>query len=275
VFEMLPAVASTATDAALLRTRRRNGRVVRVWLDRPWLVSGDLERLAVIVNQSTVGRDPAGRRGEPAGALVASQFPRNVFAATNFDGSGLDVAVHNVSFDQARGRWFCDIQLSGALGYRPWVSLNVARFQPDAIAGQHLSLVVDGSPFRLGADRFVSVRRMPAGQLLVTVNGDDHNGVPNESGGFVFNAMAVTVQTADATIADPDLRWTNAGQVVTLQRMAQGQWRRTFTLNSVAAPARLVIAEAEPVMRDTGSGSFVSLDPVFVETVDLPDTWLP
>jgi hypothetical protein len=275
VYEVLPAVATTSSDAAVVRTRRRNGRMVRVWLERPWLESGDNERLAVIVNRSTVGRDPAGRRGEPAGPLALGQFPRSVFSGANFDNTGLDVAAHAVSFDAARGRWFADIQLAGALGYRPWISLSLARFQADAIPGQHLSVVVDGSPLRLGPDRTVTVRRKPNGQLQVSVTGDDHNGVPNEHGGFAVNTIAITVQTADPAIADPDLRWGDAGQVVTLTRTAQGAWSRTFTLNSVAAPARLLFVEVEPTLRDTGSGSFVGLDPVFVETVELPNTWLP
>jgi hypothetical protein len=37
----------------------------------------------------------------------------------------------------------------------------------------------------------------------------------------------------------------------------------------------LLLVEVEPALRDTGSGSFVAVDPVFVEAVELPNSWLP
>ena len=129
-----PAVAEVIPAFARGDDGSHSGQVLRVYLDRPWLVSGDGEQLAVILASTLVGRDPIVPGAGPAAGPVAADFPRAVSEASGVNGLH-DVVGHAVTFDAASGRWFADIELASTFGYRPFVRLTVARYQPDSIDG--------------------------------------------------------------------------------------------------------------------------------------------
>lgn len=281
IVDVVPAF-STRTRATGQRIDvSRNGASIRVWLARPWLESGDGERLAIVLDPSgdrvrtSLARDPGAFGGGPATPLGPTSFPAAASVEGNVDGRGDAVATHDVRYDADRQRWASDIELRGNLGYRPWIRLALARYQPDAIQGAHLSPIEFPQPLRLGPDREVSVRRTGR-RITVVVTGSDHDGVPDGSGGRLYNAINVQAQVADATISDPDLAWTDAEAPITLDRPRRGRWNgELFPTGDLlsGAPVRLVITETEPVPAHSGVG--VEQPVIYVETVEIPEAWIP
>lgn len=59
------------------------------------------------------------------------------------DASGpIEVAPHDVFFDDVRQLWYCDIEIDHGRSYWPFVRLALARYQPASDSGAHLSDVV-------------------------------------------------------------------------------------------------------------------------------------
>ena len=134
-----------------------SGQLLRVYLDRPWLVTGEGEELAVVIDPSgstgtVLGRDPivpgAGRTAE----LTTADFPRAKTIIPSLDGL-VAIVGHEVSFDADSGRWYSDIELAAGFGYRPFLRLTLCRFQPDSVPGATLSPFVTVDPVRLGVVR--------------------------------------------------------------------------------------------------------------------------
>jgi hypothetical protein len=275
VHEILPASTATTQSSPTLRRHTRNGQLLRIWLDRPWLSSGDFERLGVVVDQCRLGRDPGADGGTPAPAVLSTgSFDREAFVVTDVDGSGHDVAVYDVTYNEARQRWYADVEVVLTSGYRPWITLALARHQADAIAGAHLSPVVVETSLRLGLRRDVSVRPTGSGTVRVTVTGDDHDGVDAPLGGKVFNEITVTVQEADTGVADPDLRWNDLSSTV-LARQQVGLWRSVVASPAGSGgPLRVLVVEREPIPRHEGPEDVVRPVAVFVETIEFPNAWL-
>ena len=276
------------------RMLRVEGRRLRLRLARPWLVTGDGERLAVLVDREPVGlpattrfgRDPI-NTGVPDGSPTLDSFPSADFVrrgqtATLPDGTSVtvDIAGHTPVFDEARGDWTVDL-IVDTPDYRPAIRLALARFQPDSINGAALSVVSFLDVVRLGVDRDIAITRGPSATrqsptVAVSVTGADHGGRLNAAGGTAFNQVRVTVQEADASISDPDLRWRSTGTVVELTRTAgstETTWDGEVFLPPALGPLRLLVEELEPVVRDdgTGEGAIDDVDLVNVETVVLPE----
>ena len=55
--------------------------------------------------------------------------------------------------------WYCDLQLDAGASYFPFVRLALARYQPNSIAGEHLSRVVFPDFAQLVAERTATTRR--------------------------------------------------------------------------------------------------------------------
>jgi hypothetical protein len=263
VAEVIPAFART--EAAPVA---HSGQVLRVYLDRPWLVTGDGEQLAVILDQPTVvpptttavGRDPIVTGSGPATGPVAEDFPRAVTVAATGDGEHV-VVGHAVAFDATTGRWFADIELAPTFGYRPFLRLTVARYQPDSVAGAELSPFVTLEAVRLGAVRTTSAVRAKA-TAVVVVTGIDALG----------SAVQVTVEEPDPTIADKDLRWRPVGDPVRLGQRLDGddsEWSGVVDLPSEDGDLRLVIEELEPGLREVDGVTTPVETVVFVEVVEV------
>lgn len=282
VVHVVPAFALTepaGTNVNVI-SRTRNGRMVRVWCERPWLVSGDFERLAVVlpdtgVDGTTWARDPGAAAFGAGMPLAAADFPlATVFPSVD---GGPDVAAHEVGFDPDRNQWYAEIEVAGDTSYRPWVQLALARHQQDAISGQHLSGIVYPPALRLGALRTYRVTDLGVGSdIEVRVLGDDHDGVPDGSGGTAYNAFTVTVQEHDPGVTDPALAWFDTGQVEPLTRDASGySWTGTFSIVGVGgATYRLVITETEPVLSEVTGVTTLERVVSSVEAIELPGSFV-
>ena len=189
-----------------------------------------------------------------------------------------DLAVHPVAFDAESGRWYADIQIATGTHYRPFVTLTLARHQPDSLSGLTTSTFVTLEPVRLGVNRTVNVVD-GIGTADVTVTGVQHDGIPDRSsagGPPVLNSVRVTVQEADPDVLDADLRWatsgTNAGSTfLATQTTTAGitTWTTAMTLPAVTTAQRLLIEELEPVARSVSGTVTMDGNVVFVDTVEL------
>ena len=54
----------------------------------------------------------------------------------------MDIAPHDVFYDEQRQLWYCDIEVTWGASYFPFIRLALARYQPDALDSAHLSHVV-------------------------------------------------------------------------------------------------------------------------------------
>lgn len=287
IYEVIPASSFTETVEAAKITRRRNGRLVRVWLKAPWFTSGNGERLAVLLDRSPgaiptntrYGRDVITKGPDIPNAPAAADFPRRT-DTVNAD-AATAAAGHAVTYDPARGMMYSDIEVN-APGYRPFVRLTLAALQPNAIAGAYLSPPVHLDPMKLGTDRTVVVEAATSGPnfgVKVTVTGVEHKGILNapQTLGFI-NLWRITWQEADPNIADPDLKWVDIGSQTLLFRNAgpaETTWFRNFVQFPVSAnPLRAIIEEAEPSVVDNGGTPANSYENIVSqEIVEIPADW--
>ncbi|MFE0520865.1 hypothetical protein [Streptomyces sp. NPDC058954] len=175
------------TDGSGTITRLRQGGGLRVFLERPWYVSGDDEALAVLTWATTsapddvlpvvsvAGRDPLRDTGAPPAVLTPGQF--NAPAAVRADlpeaNRTLEVLPHQAEFDRERGRWFADLDLAPVVAgsYFPFVRLALARYQPWTATGvPRLSPAIQTESIQLPPHRRLIVTRA-RGKATVTVDG--------------------------------------------------------------------------------------------------------
>ncbi|WP_035850831.1 hypothetical protein [Kitasatospora azatica] len=178
---------STAPDGT--RTSRRTGGV-RVYLARPWYSSGDGELLGVLLGDpdgqdypqpaplapfvTHWGADPVFNSEALTHGPAESDFPnavdtRNDVPLTN--GTLVEVVGHPVQFDEQRGLWYCDIELTGApeQTYWPFLRLALARYQPNSLPGLELSEAVLTDFVNLPTPRTVTLTPDPAGPDAFTL----------------------------------------------------------------------------------------------------------
>ncbi len=251
VESLIPAFARTRPDP---QNVTHDGHVVRVYLERPWNITGDGEAFAVLVERSPgavasasrLGRDPVVTGASDVMPLSVAAFTAAYETIANYDGIH-DLALHEVVYDEASGRWFADIAVNTD-AYRPFLQLVIARYQADSIFGKQLGPEVMLEPLRLGVSRSVTVTPNGDGYDVV-VTGIEHAGMP--AGEDAQNEITVTLQQADPGIADADLRWLTDLQVVVLQRTAGPDgtnWSGHLTVEQSDTPQRFVIEESEPAL---------------------------
>ncbi len=274
VEEIVPAFARTVVETEDSIRVTHSGSVLRVYVRRPWFSTGRGETLGVLLDTGAVagvlpestriGRDPLVAGTGTEQLLALDDWTRATETAVAIDAVH-DVAGHEMTFDEGRGLWFTDIELSGDIGYRPFVALALARYQPESIAGAHLSSIVRPDPVRLGPTRLVIVDRQDDGAAVTVIGGD------------AGNVMTVTVQQANPDIADPDLRWEDllAPVELTRQPLATGaQWEGTMVLPVGDGELRLLIADGEPATRQVDGTAEAVHNTVYVETVAIPTRWV-
>jgi hypothetical protein len=176
------------SEPGVVRHRRLGGRL-RVELARPWNLSGPGELLAVVVAPSgaaaggavpvrsrpyvsRVRRDPIWATPNPAGTVLEAMVGGAVRGDATLAESGDPVVAMGYPPVPAGDRWYVDVELPvpAAGSYSPFAGLAVARYQPDSVAGLHLSRVVRTELVQLLPDRTLTVRDA-GGQLLVTLDG--------------------------------------------------------------------------------------------------------
>jgi hypothetical protein len=69
----------------------------------------------------------------------------------------VNVAPHDVFFDEERQLWYSDIEVTWGASYYPFIRLALARYQPESINGAHLSNVVLADFMPLIPDRWLNV----------------------------------------------------------------------------------------------------------------------
>lgn len=270
-------------DTSMLgrRGRERIGGGVRVYLERPWWVSGGGEMLAVVmaanpplgpqaVLPSDLGKLATQWGVDPVHAGAAtpenpsvSNFPLRVLDANpralpELPGVDFAVAGHAVGFDETRDLWYCDIDIDTGATYFPFVRLALARWQPSSLGGLDLSPVVLADYVQLAADRVATVvpqliigRHSKPG-YNVTLTGPSYDTTLTDQKGL---RAQVTVQQRVQGLPGP-LAWRSVGKPVELVRSVQSGPQVTFTgtvalPNGVtAADARLLFEEFERVETD-------------------------
>jgi len=274
VSHVLPAFSRRVKNTPTKITVTHDGRVLRAFLERPWNESGAGELLGVATDLPGVaatalsltrwGRDPlnvgAGARVRPG----PTSFQKAVATVANIDGR-FGVAGHRPVLDTQRNLWLADIQVNAAFGYRPFVQLHLCRYQPDSLAGLHVSDTVSTETLRLGAQRVVTFTKKPGRQVEVKLVGPDR-----------VNTVTVRLQQVDPTINDPDLRWVDVGAPVTLTRTGSTSLAThtgAISAPAAAVPRRLVVEDSEPVSREQGGVLVGSLDVAYREVVQLPTAW--
>ncbi|MFD4839250.1 hypothetical protein ACFWP0_17225 [Achromobacter sp. NPDC058515] len=235
----------TAGAAKLDITRLGNG--LRVWLERPWFSSGDGELLGVVIygdgqNFTDVpdaltplvtqwGMDPLWDAPQPKHRTRVSDFAARVLdedvLLQEIPARRVRVVGHRVRWDDARARWYCDIELDPGRSYMPFVRLALARYQPHAIDSAKLSRVVLAE-FAQVLPRRRAVFERQRGRLTFTLRGvvPAHGPMrfpldseyldisfipgPGQHGESGRNRVELVLQTRNPAL-DSDLAWSDAG----------------------------------------------------------------
>jgi hypothetical protein len=189
----------------------RRGGGLRVYLDRPWHVSGYGEMLAVVLPPANFGGDPnvappprtlknfvtqwgndpiwvspfvsgvAPKRSnfplartarDPEGKWLPGFAPADEWEqppdpfVTSLKPSELrnestapflEIAPHDVFYDEERQLWYCDIEVTWGSAYFPFIRLALARYQPVSVDTAHLSNIVPADFMPLVPDRWLNV----------------------------------------------------------------------------------------------------------------------
>lgn len=209
--------AVLAVGKTLRRTRLGGG--LRVFLERPWYSSGEGERLAVVLKheddlppalQSRVGIDPT--VGESAWPEAFELTPAAFTGANTAQGVLLSerptrvaIASFEPRYDKGRRLWACDVTLDMAAlpwGDWPFVRLALARHQPEAVEGCHLSKVVPAQWAQLAPDRHLIVKRTSS-EVKVTLSGRGRKAP-------LKNRLVVAIEHAAGPFPD-ELEWRSQG----------------------------------------------------------------
>lgn len=288
---------------------QRGGGRLRVYLKRPWFSSGDGEKLAVLLWQSSNpiggydklrpyvtewGNDPLYRsRGSipvkypsPANFEDYSSLHYFKYPAEVSDGPlYVTVLVYEVDYDEESERWFADITLKQGNAYFPFVKLALARYQRWALPNLQLSPTVEVDAVQLTPDRTASVM-WAQNALSFTVNVNGRSYEEARSGYGPLMTMSVERRQADGFAWLP---YQLPGQTVTEFEMetyqpnmlhvgqARTYWRRTVALRSAldASDYRLVIREYErhftgaTMPTISGTGQVLGARPVYVDVLPL------
>lgn len=184
-----------------MRRRRRAG--VRIYLERPWYSSGDGELLGVLLapggNDAALGTlvsqwgsDPVwvgqevpnramfleldnlmrtfgldDRPGDALPVLAPASLPLTTAPGT----PEVVVLGYKPQYNPERGLWYVDVAVEPGSKMWPFVRLSVARYQPDSIAGAHLSAPVLCDFAQLTPERTASVSRTDVRHVRVVVSG--------------------------------------------------------------------------------------------------------
>lgn len=280
----------------------RHGGGLRVYMERGWYSSGDGELLGVVLMSgvgvssppvvlddkdplrpfvSQWGADPTRASAGTNGLLAPEHFTSALkanpsggsFQTTGLDldelpgGPSVSVAPHAVGYDEVRRLWYCDIEINPGDSYFPFVRLALARYQPNSIAGVHLSRVALADFVQLAPGRAVSISPLKGSGpgYNVTVTGKTYSrfrGANDEilNGG---TSVTVTVESANVTMTGAGRRPTEEldwipGAEFTLERSAGAEsWTGVVRLLEIpthaSKPYRLVIREFETLTDRTGS----------------------
>jgi hypothetical protein len=258
-------------DDSLVVTRSGGG--LRIYLERPWLVSGPGERLGVVLLNRDLaalgesllrerlgglvtqwGLDPVmGLRDD---ALVSTLSQRLVpetesrlFASralAELGGEGLEGSAETpliqlihvpVAFSAERGLWHADLRLNPGKMYCPFVRLALVRYQPESLEGLWLSPVTLAEPIQLLPDRRCVVRLDNPQQVEVALLGASawgYTGGPT-SGTTDLRPNTVELQIEANTANGSELDWQPIGDGPTVLHAVEREMG-AFWVGVIARP---------------------------------------
>ena len=279
---ILPTFHWSEATAGTVPTRERRGGGLRVYVERPWYLSGDGEQVGVVVKPAI-----APMAGKPAETLqkytsewamdplwdaartapsrwptsrTARRRPRRSRASSPSSPTrACTSSASRPSTTRSRKLWFADIQLDAAKTYFPFVRLALARYHPISIDGAHLSSVVLSDFVQVPPHRWVDYdlgNVTPNGTLTVTLRGPGHGFADGPvQGGTVVMARLERREHGD-TLAEEPLGWVPE-DVIPLERVGVADdevtWQGAFELKgSLPSPLRVSVLEAQALRSDAG-----------------------
>ena len=250
----------------------RVGNVLRVYLGRPWFASGIGELLGVVVASpplgtvlpaglqpfvSGFGSDPVFATG-PVGTAKVSDFPLATHKGTALrleEQAGalgwVDVAGHEIAWDEERRLWFADISIGAGQSYFPFVKLALVRYQPASLAGIELSRVAQVDFIQLTPNRSMGLTYPTVSEVNVEVIGPGYLATAKRP---TPDTMRAYLQLKAVETSDPDLQWIidPAEPTGTLLSVASSSetltvWKGTVKLPKArgTVPYRILVAEFE------------------------------
>jgi hypothetical protein len=276
---ILPTFQWKETPGAV-RVRERFGGGLRIYLERPWYLTGPDEELGVVIK-------PAGApaTGDAAAALqkyasewgmdplwaAAATMPLTVGDFANgkpgpkplplpeLPSQKVNVIGVAPGYDPARKLWYADLQLKVAKTYFPFVRLGLVRFQRHSIDGAHISPIILSDFVQVAPDRRVEYdlgNVVAGGSLQVRLSGPTHEMADGPiNGATVVVARLESREFGDAVETDP-VGWKPFDTII-LDQVAHvdhvATWEGTFTLPAaVPSPLRVTVLEAEVLRNDAG-----------------------
>jgi hypothetical protein len=251
-------------------TRTRFGNGLRVYLERPWFMTGDDEKLGLVLwpdpaggfedfqkYVSLMGQDPIHSSNPPQAVLQQAHFPnRNSLSSNNLllkelPGKLVDVAAFDVQYNEQRCLWYADLAFDPQMStsYYPFVRLALARYQFYSVEGLELSPVVLSDFIQLAPDRHLNIQFHD--EQLFSFNLSGYG--PGER---ASNYVTVTVQTHDPGIPG-ELGWVDAqssGRVYGQRTQQPNHWffagRMVLPAARGAQPMRILVQEFETYVVD-------------------------
>ncbi len=246
------------------RTRYGNG--LRVYLERPWYLSGADEALGLVLwpdpaggfenhqkHVSLMGQDPIHSSNPPQAALQLSHFTnrnkklsRKGVPLREVPGVSFDVSAFDVEYNEERQLWYADLLFDSQVctSYYPFVRLAMARYQFYSVQGVELSPVVLSDFIQLAPDRELNVRFHDDTLCIVSLRGYG----PGER---ASNFVQVSVQIHDPGIPG-DLGWVEArtsgpiyGKPTNLPNHWEFSTRLLLPFARGSQPMRLLVQEFE------------------------------
>jgi hypothetical protein len=259
---VVPTFGWERQESTNVKTSLRLGYGLRVYLNRPWYSSGVDELLGVVLwpagdpppdyqtrerfkpYLTQWGNDPIWQFGTINSLPSVADFPSASATAASLSleetDHPFDVAGHEVSFDQQRGLWYCEIVVQTQPAYMPFLRLALARYQPHSITGVELSKVVLADYAQLTPNRsaFLSINESDPRSARLVIGGLAPQG-PTQS---IIN---VTVEQRRAGIKS-DLAWEKASEPEAIL------WSGTIAFAKTPGPGvfRIVVREYEQLYGD-------------------------
>ncbi len=168
--------------------------VVRAYFERPMLLSGDHETIAVVLFDPASGVAPSQQKfvcrwGADPTRAITTPILQNEMSEVNFcapgdpietcmltEGDSARAKPCKIQYSEFRQLWYADIPINTQHANAPFVSLAFVRWQPDALsvpaeAEARCSQVAMAEFLQVSPDRWVSVQKIRGSQYTLTVSG--------------------------------------------------------------------------------------------------------
>ena len=166
--------------------------VVRAYFERPMLLSGDRETIAVVLFDPNSSVAPSEQKfvcrwGADPTRTITTPILQNEMSEVNFCGPGDSIETCilteggtarakpcKIEYSEDRQLWFADVPINTQHSNAPFVSLSFVRWQPDALSAPveaRCSQVVMADFLQVAPDRWVSVQRLTSSIYTLTVSG--------------------------------------------------------------------------------------------------------